>query len=41
MKQSEVKPTKEEYAVARFLRFNVPTREGKLLSMEVHCFFGM
>ncbi|XP_076472470.1 translocation protein SEC62-like [Babylonia areolata] len=32
-------PTKEEYAVAKFLRFNVPTREGKLHNMEVHCFF--
>ena len=33
-------PTKEDYAVAKFLRFNVPTREAKLHNMEVHCFFG-
>ncbi|KAL8578284.1 hypothetical protein ACOMHN_005675 [Nucella lapillus] len=32
-------PTKEEYAVAKFLRFNIPTREGKLHNMEVTCFF--
>lgn len=35
----EGKPTKEEYAVAKFLRFNVPAREGKFHNMEVHCFF--
>ncbi|RUS80292.1 hypothetical protein EGW08_011930 [Elysia chlorotica] len=36
----EEKPTKEEYAVAKFLRFNLPPREGKLHGMEVQCFFG-
>ncbi|GFN91780.1 translocation protein sec62 [Plakobranchus ocellatus] len=39
-KLEEEKPTKEEYAVAKFLRFNLPSREGKLHGMEVHCFFG-
>ncbi|XP_041377735.1 translocation protein SEC62-like [Gigantopelta aegis] len=33
------KPTKEEYAVAKFLRFNCPVRDGKLVGMEVKCFF--
>ena len=34
------KPTKEEYAVAKFLRFNVPSREGKLVGMTVQYFLG-
>ena len=34
------KPTKEEYAVAKFLRFNVPSREGKLVGMTVQYFIG-
>ena len=33
-------PTKEDYAVAKFLRFKVPARQAKLHNMEVHCFFG-
>lgn len=36
----EEKPTKEEYAVAKYLRFNCATREGKLHGMEVTCFMG-
>lgn len=39
-KVEEEKPTKEEYAVAKYLRFNLPPREGKLHGMEVQCFFG-
>uniref|UniRef100_A0A0B6Y0A8 Translocation protein SEC62 n=1 Tax=Arion vulgaris TaxID=1028688 RepID=A0A0B6Y0A8_9EUPU len=39
-KTEEDKPTKEEYAVAKYLRFNLPVREGKLHGMEVKCFFG-
>ncbi|CAL1528642.1 unnamed protein product [Lymnaea stagnalis] len=39
-KIEEEKPTKEEYAVAKFLRFNLPIREGKLVGMEVKCFIG-
>ncbi|XP_064611152.1 translocation protein SEC62-like [Liolophura sinensis] len=31
-------PTKEEYAVAKYLRFNCPLREGKLVGMSVQCF---
>merc|ERR1712200_105487 len=38
--EEEEKPTKEEYAVAKYLRFNCPTREGKLHGMEVTCFMG-
>jgi len=38
--EEELKPTKEEYAVAKFLRFNTPTRDGKLHGMEVKCFLG-
>merc|ERR1711976_709696 len=38
-KQDEVeKPTKEEYAVAKFLRFNVPSKEGKLMGRTVQYF---
>ncbi|ESO91209.1 hypothetical protein LOTGIDRAFT_182505 [Lottia gigantea] len=36
--EEAVVPTKEEYAVAKFLRFNVPVREGKLVGMPVKCF---
>ncbi|KAK6176407.1 hypothetical protein SNE40_014698 [Patella caerulea] len=31
-------PSKEDYAVAKFLRFNVPVRDGKLVGMPVKCF---
>ena len=34
------KPTKEEYEVAKFLRFNVPSKEAKLMSLPVQCFVG-
>jgi len=33
-------PTKEEYEVAKFLRFNVPSKEGKLMGMAVQYFLG-
>jgi len=36
----EEKPSKEEYAVAKFLRFGLDTRDGKLHGMEVKCFMG-
>ncbi|CAG5135421.1 unnamed protein product, partial [Candidula unifasciata] len=39
-RNEEEKPTKEEYAIAKYLRFNLPVREGKLHGMEVKCFFG-
>jgi len=39
-KNEEEKPTKEEYAVAKYLRFNLTGRDGKLHGMEVKCFFG-
>ncbi|XP_013388217.1 translocation protein SEC62-like [Lingula anatina] len=32
------KPTKEEYAVGKYLRFNVPCKEGKLMGMDVKYF---
>merc|ERR1712029_1001492 len=32
------KPTKEEYAVAKHLRFNLPTKQGKLVGMPVQYF---
>lgn len=32
------KPTKEEYAVAKYLRFNLPPKEGKLVGMTVQYF---
>merc|ERR1711893_230014 len=32
------KPTKEEYAVGKHLRFNVPVKEGKLMGMTVQYF---
>merc|ERR1712038_789385 len=32
------KPTKEEYAVAKYLRFNLPTKQGKLVGMPVQYF---
>lgn len=40
LEEDEVKPSKEEYAVAKFLRFNASTRDGKLHGMEVKCFMG-
>lgn len=33
-------PTKEEYEVAKFLRFNIPSKEGKLMGMAVQYFLG-
>lgn len=33
-------PTKEEKAVAKYLRFNVATKEGKLVGMPVQYFIG-
>ncbi|CAE1281969.1 SEC62 [Acanthosepion pharaonis] len=41
-KQDEEKetPTKEEYAVARHLRFNSPVKEGRLAGITVTCFIG-
>ncbi|CAI9724001.1 SEC62 isoform X2 [Octopus vulgaris] len=41
-KQDEEKetPTKEEYAVARYLRFNNPVKEGRLAGITVTCFIG-
>merc|ERR1712142_422682 len=41
-KQDEEKetPTKEEYAVARHLRFNNPVKEGRLAGITVTCFIG-
>ncbi|XP_076452153.1 translocation protein SEC62-like isoform X2 [Babylonia areolata] len=37
--EEDGKPTKEECAVAKFLRFNVPVKEAKLHGMKVQCFF--
>ena len=34
------KPSKQEYAVAKHLRFNVPVKEGKLVGMTVQYFIG-
>ncbi|XP_046342686.2 translocation protein SEC62-like isoform X1 [Haliotis rufescens] len=39
MDEVQEKPSKEEYAVAKFLRFGVPTRQGRLVGMTVQCFF--
>jgi hypothetical protein len=38
--EEEEKPTKEEYAVGKFLRFKVPSKEGKLMGMTVQYFIG-
>jgi len=38
--QEEQKCTKEEYAVAKHLRFNCPAHTGKLAGMTVKCFIG-
>ena len=38
--ESGEKPTKEEYAVGKFLRFNIPIKEGKLMGMTVQYFKG-
>ena len=40
MQNEPEKPTKEEYAVSKFLRFNVPVKEGKLMGMGVQYFKG-
>ncbi|XP_046584063.1 translocation protein SEC62-like [Haliotis rubra] len=39
MDEVQEKPSKDEYAVAKFLRFGVPTRQGRLVGMTVQCFF--
>jgi|SRR6218665_1243027 len=35
------KPTKEEYAVAKYLRFHAPCKEGRFLGNSVKYFIGM
>ncbi|KAL8571212.1 hypothetical protein ACOMHN_010673 [Nucella lapillus] len=37
--RTEEKPTKQDYEVTKFLRFNVPTKKGSFHGMEVHCFY--
>jgi hypothetical protein len=39
--QEEQACTKEEYAVAKHLRFNTPAHTGRLAGMTVKCFIGM
>lgn len=34
------KPTPEQYAVAKYLRFNLPAKEAKLVGMTVQYFIG-
>ena len=39
-KEENETPTKEEYEVAKFLRFNIPAKQGKLMGMDVQYFLG-